>query len=280
MARVKDERRGRLATLQDLLADGGKVLVDQAQALRDGVQSRIVDVGRGLEGQVGGLVGGVEKQLVTRIDDLLSGLAVTLRRDAERLRERVRALENRLADVPKEGFRELILPLQTVANGAAERASVALARLEETGVRLQNVERRMSDIARDTTRDTLNADEFRQRLDRIEQRLTDIGREVGTKLGEFGALRERFTRVEGRVVDASKDHVARSGEAAGLRDRLTRLEGRLSDLSKEQLARQVETAGLRERLFRVEQRTNGTPGAPGASAEVPGAPPLTIGRED
>src|SRR5438046_1465334 len=176
MARVKDERRGRLATLQDLLAGGGKVLVDQAQALRDGVQSRIVDVGRGLEGQVGGLVGGVEKQLVTRIDDLLSGLAVTLRRDAERLRERVRALENRLADVPKEGFRELILPLQTVANGAAERASVALARLEETGVRLQNVERRMSDIARDHTR--------------------------------------------------------------------------------------------------------GTPGAPGASAEVPGAPPLTIGRED
>jgi len=110
--------------------------------------------------------------------------------------------------------------------------------------------------------------------------LTDIGREVGTKLGELGALRERFTRVEGRVVDASKDHVTRAGETAGFRDRLTRLEGRLSDLSKEQLARQVETAGLRERLFRVEQRTNGTPGAPGASAEVPGAPPLTIGRED
>src|SRR2546430_7702809 len=265
MARAKDERRGRLATFQDLLAGGGKVLVDQAQALRDGVQSRIVDVGRGLEGQVGGLVGGVEKQLVTRIDDLLSGLAVTLRRDAERLRERVRALENRLADVPKEGFRELILPLQTVANGAAERASVALARLEETGVRLQNVERRISDVARDTTRDTLDADDFRQRLDRIEQRLTDIGREVGTKLGELGAVRERLTRLEGRVVDASKDHVARAGEAAGFRDRLTRLEGRLSDLSKEQLARAVETAGLRERLFRVER--SGTAAAPGAFAE-------------
>jgi len=210
----------------------------------------------------------------------VSGLAVTLRRDAERLRERVRALENRLADVPKEGVRELVLPLQTVANGAAERASVALARLEEAGVRLQNAERRIAEFARDTTRDTLDADEFRQRLDRIEQRQTDIGREVGTKLGELGALRERLTRLEGRVVDASKDHVARAGEAAGLRDRLTRLEGRLSDLSKEQLARAVETAGLRERLFRVEQRTNGTPVASEAPADVPDAPALAIRAED
>src|SRR5213593_3654684 len=125
MARAKEERRGRLATLQDLLAGGSKVLVDQAQALRDGVQSRIVDVGRELEAQVSGLVGGLEKQLSSRIDDLVSSLAVSLRRDAERLRERVRALENRLADVPKEGVRELVLPLQTVANGAAERSPVS-----------------------------------------------------------------------------------------------------------------------------------------------------------
>ena len=127
MARAKEERRGRLATLQDLLAGGSKALVDQAQALRDGLQSRIVDAGREVEGQVSALVAAVEKQLTGRIDDLVSGLAVSLRRDAERLRERVRALENRLADVPKEGVRELVLPLQTVANGAAERASVALA---------------------------------------------------------------------------------------------------------------------------------------------------------
>ena len=72
MARVKEERRGRLATLQDLLAGGSKVLVDQAQALRDGLQSRLVDTGRELEAQVIGLVGGIDKQLSSRVDELVS----------------------------------------------------------------------------------------------------------------------------------------------------------------------------------------------------------------
>jgi predicted nucleic acid-binding Zn-ribbon protein len=204
---------------------------------------------------------------------------VTLRRDVDRVRERVRAVENRLADVPKEGIRELIAPLQAIASGAGERASAALARIEELGIRAQHLERRIAEMTRETTQETIDSSEIRQRLERIDQRLTDLGREVGTKLGELGALRERLTRLEGRVVDASKDHVARAGEAAGFRDRLTRLEGRLSDMSKEQLARAVETAGLRERLFRVEQRTNGIPTASGAGADVPDAPSLTVAED-
>jgi chromosome segregation ATPase len=258
MGRAKEEPRGPLATLQDMLTGGGRVLADQAQTLRDGVQ-RIVEMGRGVEEQATGILSGLEERLGARIDDWLSNLAVTLRRDVDRQRERLRAVEARLTDVPREGVRELIAPLQAIASGAAERASAAVARVEELGARLQHLERRIAELSRETARDTIDGDDFRQRLERIEQRLTDLGREVGTKLGEVGALRERLTRMEGRVVETSKDQIARAGETAGLRDRLTRLEGRLSDLSKEQLARAVETAALRERLFRIEQRGTTAP---------------------
>ena len=38
MGRTKEAPRGRLATLQDMLAGGGRVLADQAQSLTAGVQ--------------------------------------------------------------------------------------------------------------------------------------------------------------------------------------------------------------------------------------------------
>ncbi len=258
MGRVKEQPRGRLAVIQDLLAGGGKALVDGAQTLSVGMQRRLVEVGRGMETQLVTLVGAVEERMSERLDVLLDRLAVTLRRDLDRVRDRVRTLENRLADVPKEGVRELVGPLHAIASAAGERASSALARLEEISLRLQNTERRVAEFSRESARETLDADDLKQRLERMEQRLTDLGREVGTKLGELGALRERLTRIEGRVVESSKDQITRAGETAGLRDRLTRLEGRLGDLSKEQLARAVETAGLRERLYRLEQRPPST----------------------
>jgi chromosome segregation ATPase len=246
-----------LAALGDILA-GGMALVDQAQNLGADVQRRLVEVGRGIEVQLSGLVGAVEERLSERLDMLVSGLAVSLREEIDRLRSRLQGIESRVKDVPKEGIRELIAPLQAVVGGAGDRAAAALARVEELGLRLQHVERRLAEVSRETTRDTLDAEDIKQRLDRDTQRLTDLGREVGAKLGELGALRERLTRIEARVLEYSKDQIARTGEQAGLRDRLARLETRLSDLSKEQLARSVETAGLRERLFRVEQRNGPT----------------------
>jgi chromosome segregation ATPase len=225
------------------------------------VQQRLTDVSRGIEEQILALTATIEKNLIRRVDGLLAGLTATVRRDVERVRERTRAIENRLADLSKDGARELIAPLQAVANGASERAAAALARGEEFGLRLEQLERRIAELTRSNARGTLDGDEFRQRLDRIDQRLTDLGREVGTKLSELGALRERLTRMEGRVLESSKEQIGRAGETAGLRDRLARLEARLSDLSKEQLARAVETAGLRERLFRLERA-----GGPAAAA--------------
>src|SRR2546427_830834 len=157
MGRVKEQSRGRLAVLQDILTGGGKALVDQAQSLGAGVQRRLAEVGRGVESQVSTLITALEERLSERLDLLLDRLAVSLRRDLDRVRERLRAVENRLADVPKEGVRELVAPLQAIASGAAERASAALARIEELSLRLQHTERRIAELTRETTRETLDA---------------------------------------------------------------------------------------------------------------------------
>ena len=273
MGRGKEEPWGPLSALGDILASG-MALVDHAQNLGADVQRRLVEVGRGVEGQLSALIGAVEERLSERLDVLVSGVAVSLRGDIDRVRYRLQGVESRLIDVPKQGIRELIAPLEAVVGGAGERAAAALTRVEELGLRLQHVERRIAEVSRETTRDTLDAEDIKQRLDRDSQRLVDVGREVGTKLGELGALRERLTRIEARVLEYSKDQIARTGEQAGFRDRLARLETRLSDLSKEQLARSVETAGLRERVFRVEQR-NG-PAAPRA----PFTEPAPVSAED
>jgi chromosome segregation ATPase len=254
MPRVKEEPRGRLAALQEMLSGGSQSLLDQAQTLRDEVQKRLGDVGRGLEEQLGTVVGALEERLSAQLDDLVSGLAISIRRDLDRLRERVRAVEGRLSDVPKEGVRELVSPLQTLANSAIQTAAAVQERIEELVGRLQTVERRAVDVVREPIQEG-PLDDVRQRLDRIESRLSELSREAGGKLGEVGAIRERLTRIENRVLETSKEQITRAGEATGLRDRLARLEARLSDLSREQVARAVEAAGLRERVFRLEQRT-------------------------
>jgi hypothetical protein len=93
MGRTKEAPpRGPLATLQELIAGSGRVIVDQAQSLTSGVQRRLVEVGRGVEDQIGALVGTVEERLSERLDLLLSGLATTIRSDLDRVRERVRAV--------------------------------------------------------------------------------------------------------------------------------------------------------------------------------------------
>lgn len=261
MARAKDEPRSALGALQDILAEGSQALLGQALSLGEGVQRRLVEAGRGVEEQFGQIVGVLEAQLGERFDGMIEGLAVTLRRDLDRVRERLTRLETRGIETPADALRTVVAPIQEQATAATERAAAALARCEELLGRVQSVERRAAEAPAEGITD----DDLRRRLDRFDQRLTDLGREVGTKLGELSALRERLTRLESRVVEHSKDQIARAGEAAGLRDRLTRLETRLSDLSKEQLARAVETAGLRERLFKMEQRSGVAASAPVAA---------------
>src|SRR5207244_5902814 len=150
-------QRWRLAGLHDIRTGGGKARVDQAKSLGAGVQRRLAEVGRGVENQVTTLIVGLEERLSDRLDVLLDRLAVSLRRDLDRVRERVRAVENRLADVPKEGVRELLAPVQSIASGAGERASAALARIEELSLRLQHAERRVAELTREATRETLDA---------------------------------------------------------------------------------------------------------------------------
>jgi hypothetical protein len=264
MARAKEEPRGRFATLQDLLTEGSQVLLGQALSLGEGVQRRLVDVGRGVEEQLVALVNTLELELGHRLDGMLDALAVSLRRDLEDMDTRVAAIERRDGKLAPGELRDALGPVQDRANGAVEMAAAAAERCNELQVRLQAMEARPAAVAA-----TDMDEDLRRRIERMDQRLTDLGREVGTKLGELAALRERLTRMESRVVDQTKDQIARAGESAGLRDRLARLETRLSDLSKEQLARAVETAGLRERVFRMEQRaTGGTPLATSSTADA------------
>src|SRR3989475_2008169 len=142
MGRVKEQPRGRLAVLQDILTGRGKALVDQAQSLGAGVQRRLEEIGRGVETQVTTLIAALEERLSERLDVLLDRLAVSLRRDLDRVRERLRAVENRLADVPKEGGRHLLAPVQPTPSGAGERASPALARIQHLPLPLQHAARR------------------------------------------------------------------------------------------------------------------------------------------
>ena len=111
MGRVKEEPRGTLEALQDYLSGGATAILDQADSLRTEVQRRIAEVGRGVEGQVTGLVSNLEEGLTEQMDALLSGLSISLRRELDRMRKRLRSVESRLADVPREGIRELITPL-------------------------------------------------------------------------------------------------------------------------------------------------------------------------
>lgn len=270
MGRAKEEPRGRLATLQDLLTEGSQALFGQALSLGEGMQQRLVDVGRGVEEQLIGLVKTLEIELSQRLDGLLDAFAVSLRRDLDFVDERLARLETRDGTLATDQLHDSLRPVQQRAETAATDAASAIARCEELQTRLQSLERRTHADQPAAEPD----DELRRRVERIDQRLTDLGREVGTKLGELSALRERLTRMESRVVEHTKDQIARAGEAAGLRDRLSRLETRLSDLSKEQLARAVETAALRERLFRMEQR-NSMAAASSAPTTSP-APDLVV----
>ena len=85
MPRVKEEPRGRLAALQEILAGGGQLLLDQAQTLRDGVQRRLVDVGRGLEGQIADVITALDRRLTQQLDDVVSGLAVSIRKEIDEI---------------------------------------------------------------------------------------------------------------------------------------------------------------------------------------------------
>lgn len=254
MARAKESPRGRLATLQDFLTGGGQIVLDQASQLREGVQRALGDVGRGVETQVAGVIDVIGDQVIQRVDAVISALTQRLRDEVEELAERQELLESRFGEQTMPSADELVEPIRALITGVGDSVSDLKHRLDDFSGRLQHVERRAAELTRETTQETIDAEELRHRITRLDQRLTDLGREVGAKLTELSAARERLTRVEARVLETSKEQIARAGEGTALRDRLARLEARLTDLSREQVARAVEAAGLRERVFRMEQR--------------------------
>jgi chromosome segregation ATPase len=259
MARAKESPRGGLATLQDFLTGGGQIVLDQASQLRDGVQRALEDVGRGVETQLAGAIDVIGDQVIQRVDAVVAALTARLRDDVEELAERQELLEARFSEQSARPIEDVVESLRALITGVGDSVSEVQHRVADLGNRLQHVERRAAELTRETTQETIDAEELRHRITRLDQRLTDLGREVGAKLTELSAARERLTRVEARVLETSKEQIARAGEGTALRDRLARLEARLTDLSREQVARAVEAAGLRERVFRMEQRTATTP---------------------
>jgi chromosome segregation ATPase len=284
MARVKERpTKSALDTLQDWLSGGGQALVESAQT----IQRLVSATGRGVEEQVGSLLVSLEQTLREQIDQLVNGIAVSIRGDVENVREEVQELREQLLDPnDRSSFEQLLEPLRALANGALERAAYAQTRLAELAqrlehiefrddpnVRLADLERRLASIdARLSAALQANDEAARERsmaeqLGPLEQRVREMRVEIGERTSDLPSMRERLTKIEARVLETSKEQIARAGEATSLRDRLARLEARLTDLSREQVARAVEAAGLRERVFRIEQRA----GAYGQAATEPGS---------
>lgn len=252
-AREEQEERSTLGSLQELIADGSQALIEGAQT----VQRLVLATGRGVEGQVSSLLGTLESTLSMQIESLLGRFSASIRSEVDRITEQMKALEERVGDVPsledslEDLVEDLLEPVRTLVNGADERARSSLARSSEMVDRLDRLEQRLSSIAMEPGGASEDAE---RRLGLVGAELDELRREMGAKLAELGTLRERLTRVESRVLETSKEQIARAGEATGMRDRVARLEARLTDLSREQVARAVESAGLRERVFRLEQR--------------------------
>jgi len=282
MARVKERpAKSALDTLQDWLSGGSQALLESAQT----IQRVVAATGRGVEGQVGTVLVALEHTLREQIDQLVNGIAVSIRGDVENVREEVQELREQLLDpADRTAFDQLLEPLRALANGALERAAYAQTRLTELAqrlehieyrddpnVRLADLERRLASIdARLAASLQVNDEAALERnvteqVAPLEQRVREIRVELGERTTDLPSMRERLTKIEARVLETSKEQIARAGEATSLRDRLARLEARLTDLSREQVARAVEAAGLRERVFRMEQRA----GAYGQAAADP-----------
>lgn len=272
MSRANQEPPTRLGALQSILAGGGQALLDQASLLAGGVQRRLAEVGRGVEEQIATLGTALEDNLSDRIDEVISRLSVSLRRDLDTVAVRLDDIERRLAMLTsRDGTEQLLAPVQNLAQHAIESAAACQGRIEALGVRVEQLERRPAPEPADA-RDGVDPPTA-ERLRRAEECLVELGREVGTRVGEVSALAERVGRLESRVVEAARERVeadgSRAAETAALRDRLTRLEARLSELSREEVSRTVESAGLRERVFRLEQRAQAVEGArPGPSDDT------------
>lgn len=249
MARGNDQQRGRLATLQDMVTGGGHALLGQAQTLADDVQRRLTEVGR----DVGAVL---EDNLGDAIDELISRLSVSFRREIESLADRLGTVEGLLAGLPAGPLIDLLEPARALAQQAIESAAASNMQIEEMSMRLETAERRALQAGTEANAaDPRNA-ALREQLEQLQLRLLELGREVGTRVGEVTALAERLGRVETRLAEQSREHAGRTADVAALRERLSRLEARLSDLSREQVARSVEAAGLRERVFRLEHRAH------------------------
>jgi chromosome segregation ATPase len=254
-SRLRDEASGALADGQRAVGS----LVDQVTQLGDDFQQRVQSAGREVEQQIERLLSRVEAETSRRTDAVLVHFSQTLRREQDRLRDRLRTAEARLAELTTPEGYDAIEELRSGATWARTALEQLMAtvrqtsdKIEEVQDRIQQLERRFAEAAKETARDLIDGDDFRHKLGRLEQWVSDIAREAGGKRGEQSALRERLARLETRFVNATKEDAAKATAGATMKERQARIEARVGDLTKELLARSIDLSTIRERLSNLE----------------------------
>jgi uncharacterized phage infection (PIP) family protein YhgE len=254
-SRLRDDATGAFSNGQRMVGD----LIDQATQLTDDLQHWVQSTGRDAEQGIERVLVGLEAQLSRRTDGLIQRLTQTLRREQDRVRERLRAMETRVTDLAEQNSGEILDDLRAGVNWTRSSIEQLMAKarrsgdaIEEIQHRLEQTERRLGEIAKESAREVIDGDEFRHKLNRLEQWVSDIARDVGSKHGEQSALRERLVRLETRFVNATKEEAARAASGATVKERQARVEARVGDLTKELLARSIDLSNFKERLAHVE----------------------------
>ncbi len=257
MAHPGDRERSRLAALQDIVSGGGQALLGGAQTIAEGLQRRLSDVGRDVSSIL-------ESSLREALDDFIARLALSIRREIEKLADRVASLEQTLAGLPAGPLAEVVNTAESLAQQAIESAAASNMHFEELSRHLQALEQRLGEGGHPAAA----VEKFGTHLEELREQVVELGKEVGTRVSEIGALDDRLHRLERRVAEQARGQEACSEDLASIRERLSRLEGRLSDLSREQIARTVEAAAVRERLLRLEQRFRVSEASPAGTPET------------
>jgi len=260
MGHPGDRERSRLAALQDLVSGSGQVLLGGAQTIAEGLQRRLSDVGRDVSSIL-------ESGLREALDDFIARLALSIRREIEKLADRVASLEQTLAGLPAGPLAEVVNTAESLAQQAIESAAASNMHFEELSRHLQALEERLGQ-GEHPAAEAEALEKLGTRLEELREQAVELGKEVGTRVSEIGALDDRLHRLERRVAEQARGQAACAEDLASFRERLGRLEGRLSDLSREQIARTVEAAAVRERLLRLEQRFRTSEASPAGSPET------------
>ena len=210
-------------------------------------------------------------------------LTQSLRREVDRLRDRLRGVETKVADLAQHTGHDALEEFRGALAWARSSIEQLLATnrqtadtIEDVQLRIVQIERRIGEVARESAREVIDADEVQHKLSRLEHWVSDVARDVGSKQGELTAFRERLTRLETRFVNSTKEEAARAATGATLKERQARIEARVGDLTKELLARSIDLSNFKERVAHLEAQLAGA--LQSEEVTIDGPPQAAVGN--